>query len=136
MMVIVGQKYKYEEKATPCSANIDPLDMNFPLSLAVAIAMYAYSNPLANAQLLGGVVPALCTCSAGTYCAVVLGCAPCDAGSSSEAGSTSCSQCPAVSQHHLRCTDLTDIAEHVFGKRRSMYGMSRRLDFVAGLIVV
>lgn len=76
---------------------IDHLNMRIHLSLAIALALCILPDPFAHAQLLGGLVPALCACSAGTYCAVVLGCAPCDAGSSSEAGSTSCTQCPAVS---------------------------------------
>jgi hypothetical protein len=77
------------------------VDMKYSLSLAVALALYTLSNCFANAQLLGGLVPALCACSAGTYCAVVLGCVPCDAGTSSAAGSTSCTQCPVVNDFKL-----------------------------------
>jgi len=81
--------------------------MNYPLSMVITLVLYTFTNPFAQAQLLGGAVPALCNCSAGTYCAVVLGCAPCEAGTSSEAGSTSCTQCPAVGQLRRNTASLT-----------------------------
>jgi hypothetical protein len=83
--------------------------MNYPLSMVITLVLYTFTNPFAQAQLLGGAVPALCNCSAGTYCAVVLGCAPCEAGTSSEAGSTSCTQCPAVGQLRRNTASLTNI---------------------------
>lgn len=63
----------------------------------VVISVLFISAQHAQAQLLGGLLPVLCGCPAGTVCAVVAGCAPCPAGASSPEGSTSCYYCPAVS---------------------------------------
>lgn len=72
--------------------------------LATVFAFFAVSAPLASAQLLGGLIPALCACQPGTRCALLIGCIPCAAGYSSPGSATSCTICPAVSDY---CMDLS-----------------------------
>jgi hypothetical protein len=100
---------------------------------AFAFALVTLSIPLASAQLLGGLVPALCFCQAGTRCAFLLGCVPCGAGSSSSSGSTTCTSCPAVSRSQSGRA-ATDMTEHIFTTGRIMHSLSRRFRLNSRLI--
>ena len=88
--------YKEQHDGVLFSTTIALSKMKAPSILAFAFALITLSSSVANAQLLGGLI---CFCEAGTRCAL-LGCYPCNAGSSSSGRSTTCAQCPAVS--HLR----------------------------------
>jgi hypothetical protein len=101
--------------------------------LAFAFALVTLSIPLASAQLLGGLVPALCFCQAGTRCAFLLGCVPCGAGSSSTSGSTTCTSCPAVSGTQSDRAPAY-LIEHIFATWRSMHTLSSRVRLHSRLI--
>jgi hypothetical protein len=101
--------------------------------LAFAFALVTLSIPLASAQLLGGLVPALCFCQAGTRCAFLLGCVPCGAGSSSTSGSTTCTSCPAVSRTQSDRASAY-LIEHIFATWRSMHTLSSRVRLSSRLL--